>query len=124
MVVCACTDGVTQLAASMAAPAMANRDNFCKWLDRLGRSTRMKHWLSMDCSFFMAGYFWLDLVNRNWLERILIATIRHPVIHPFIIFVGTKIYALPCRRHRNVRSEEHTSELQSRQYLVCRLLLE
>src|SRR5438445_8187303 len=26
-------------------------------------------------------------------------------------------------RHR-VRSEEHTSELQSRQYLVCRLLLE
>src|SRR3712207_8521247 len=26
--------------------------------------------------------------------------------------------------HRVVRSEEHTSELQSRQYLVCRLLLE
>src|SRR3712207_7711503 len=27
-------------------------------------------------------------------------------------------------RGRRVRSEEHTSELQSRQYLVCRLLLE
>src|SRR5215203_1144364 len=27
-------------------------------------------------------------------------------------------------RHRRRRSEEHTSELQSRQYLVCRLLLE
>src|SRR3712207_8129698 len=26
--------------------------------------------------------------------------------------------------HLHVRSEEHTSELQSRQYLVCRLLLE
>src|SRR3712207_6850415 len=26
--------------------------------------------------------------------------------------------------HRQPRSEEHTSELQSRQYLVCRLLLE
>src|SRR3712207_7695886 len=26
--------------------------------------------------------------------------------------------------HGHVRSEEHTSELQSRQYLVCRLLLE
>src|SRR3712207_6880558 len=26
--------------------------------------------------------------------------------------------------HHAVRSEEHTSELQSRQYLVCRLLLE
>src|SRR3712207_6936942 len=34
----------------------------------------------------------------------------------------------PCRRvhvqPRGRRSEEHTSELQSRQYLVCRLLLE
>src|SRR5258707_10926195 len=36
----------------------------------------------------------------------------------------------PGRRQRSVggrvplRSEEHTSELQSRQYLVCRLLLE
>src|SRR3712207_7734112 len=28
------------------------------------------------------------------------------------------------RSRRPVRSEEHTSELQSRQYLVCRLLLE
>src|SRR3712207_826726 len=28
------------------------------------------------------------------------------------------------RRRRRPRSEEHTSELQSRQYLVCRLLLE
>src|SRR3712207_6904115 len=27
-------------------------------------------------------------------------------------------------RLRDTRSEEHTSELQSRQYLVCRLLLE
>src|SRR3712207_8884565 len=30
----------------------------------------------------------------------------------------------PGPRHRSRRSEEHTSELQSRQYLVCRLLLE
>src|SRR3712207_7582852 len=28
------------------------------------------------------------------------------------------------RGRRHARSEEHTSELQSRQYLVCRLLLE
>src|SRR3712207_7379446 len=34
---------------------------------------------------------------------------------------------LPVAAHRQsgrARSEEHTSELQSRQYLVCRLLLE
>src|SRR3712207_6927881 len=32
--------------------------------------------------------------------------------------------AAPNRSYLEVRSEEHTSELQSRQYLVCRLLLE
>src|SRR3712207_8266879 len=35
--------------------------------------------------------------------------------------------AVEVREHEDVvqvRSEEHTSELQSRQYLVCRLLLE
>src|SRR3712207_7085885 len=31
---------------------------------------------------------------------------------------------LRCRLSPRRRSEEHTSELQSRQYLVCRLLLE
>src|SRR3712207_8992793 len=30
----------------------------------------------------------------------------------------------PPGRRRGSRSEEHTSELQSRQYIVCRLLLE
>src|SRR3712207_9125568 len=37
------------------------------------------------------------------------------------------LHALPrdvARDARVLRSEEHTSELQSRQYLVCRLLLE
>src|SRR5947209_17202989 len=39
-----------------------------------------------------------------------------------------KPYLLGYKRQRHLplhsRSEEHTSELQSRQYLVCRLLLE
>src|SRR3712207_8685504 len=34
---------------------------------------------------------------------------------------GTVVLRRPPKR---IRSEEHTSELQSRQYLVCRLLLE
>src|SRR3712207_8106550 len=34
------------------------------------------------------------------------------------------ISMLTGRPYAKVRSEEHTSELQSRQYLVCRLLLE
>src|SRR3712207_8690687 len=36
--------------------------------------------------------------------------------------VAQRVRAEPRRRLK--RSEEHTSELQSRQYLVCRLLLE
>src|SRR3712207_7408489 len=37
-----------------------------------------------------------------------------------IIFIGGHLFNLGV----NARSEEHTSELQSRQYLVCGLLLE
>src|SRR3712207_8196310 len=33
-------------------------------------------------------------------------------------------YEIVCSKGLDARSEEHTSELQSRQYLVCRLLLE
>src|SRR3712207_7216232 len=37
---------------------------------------------------------------------------------------GTSSHILSGRGREPARSEEHTSELQSRQYLVCRLLLE
>src|SRR2546422_1125504 len=40
--------------------------------------------------------------------------------------VGNALRGVPCRNQygTEVRSEEHTSELQSRLHLVCRLLLE
>src|SRR3712207_7123556 len=41
-------------------------------------------------------------------------------IEPF----GIKVTLIEPGAFRTDRSEEHTSELQSRQYLVCRLLLE
>src|SRR3712207_7528854 len=34
------------------------------------------------------------------------------------------VLSIPLGARQPARSEEHTSELQSRQYLVCRLLLE
>src|SRR5258708_24802961 len=37
---------------------------------------------------------------------------------------GTMVHNLELYPGRNVRSEEHTSELQSPDHLVCRLLLE
>src|SRR3712207_7583429 len=41
-----------------------------------------------------------------------------------ILFLMRKMAYLVQANGLLVRSEEHTSELQSRQYLVCRLLLE
>src|SRR3712207_8198268 len=40
--------------------------------------------------------------------------------------ISFRCNTMPCvvQRGSTKRSEEHTSELQSRQYLVCRLLLE
>src|SRR3712207_7766229 len=42
-------------------------------------------------------------------------------IHPFVRLARIQKH---CTKDHMMRSEEHTSELQSRQYLVCRLLLE
>src|SRR3712207_8872179 len=48
----------------------------------------------------------------------LYLALRTPVV--VVILRGVAVPPTSTRR----RSEEHTSELQSRQYLVCRLLLE
>src|SRR3712207_8392817 len=45
--------------------------------------------------------------------------------HPRAVGVGAVLGQAEVADHgQGLRSEEHTSELQSRQYLVCRLLLE
>src|SRR2546422_4959143 len=44
--------------------------------------------------------------------------------HRRIPYSGAERAILPSFLRYNVRSEEHTSELQSRLHLVCRLLLE
>src|SRR2546422_6932092 len=57
-------------------------------------------------------------VRRECLDRMLIAGERH-----LRLVLGE--YADHYNTHRpHRRSEEHTSELQSRLHLVCRLLLE
>src|SRR3712207_7043701 len=43
--------------------------------------------------------------------------------HPRLL-LGILVYGYATGVFSSRRSEEHTSELQSRQYLVCRLLLE
>src|SRR3712207_7386939 len=51
---------------------------------------------------------------------------RRPIGPFFVVALGLAIVlgALYLLGSQGARSEEHTSELQSRQYLVCRLLLE
>src|SRR5258707_12553072 len=48
---------------------------------------------------------------------------RLPTHDPQLLRIASSVLA-SGRIHCGNRSEEHTSELQSRQYLVCRLLLE
>src|SRR3712207_8342362 len=52
----------------------------------------------------------------------------NPDLTPFIEDLTSPLFDVVSEKQRKAlyqnRSEEHTSELQSRQYLVCRLLLE
>src|SRR3712207_8983322 len=58
-------------------------------------------------------------IAEGWKLPALLSGLKL-VIHPLVVLVLAKlVFDMPP-----VRSEEHTSELQSRQYLVCRLLLE
>src|SRR3712207_8348121 len=68
---------------------------------------------------------------RSWtgrIERFLVAqSVEKEAFHPVPRARGiTKwnLFRVSRQSLHDVRSEEHTSELQSRQYLVCRLLLE
>src|SRR3712207_8570818 len=62
----------------------------------------------------------------RWVRRTIVAVRRTvglvAVAAVAVVPVTIPLLALP--RLVRGRSEEHTSELQSRQYLVCRLLLE
>src|SRR3712207_8209108 len=65
---------------------------------------------------------------RAWLDEGLSIEV-HTVDHPCPLLQGGDFAKAKSTYDRCVdlmhqRSEEHTSELQSRQYLVCRLLLE
>src|SRR3712207_8685053 len=66
-----------------------------------------------------------DLVIRTSGEQRMSGFLLWQTAHSEFYF--TDVYWPDFRRVdllRALRSEEHTSELQSRQYLVCRLLLE
>src|SRR3712207_7737147 len=57
-----------------------------------------------------------------WIVRAPAKVYAYSLFFP--VFVTWRTYLSVKSLLQGVRSEEHTSELQSRQYLVCRLLLE
>src|SRR3712207_7274174 len=76
---------------------------------------------------FFATYGWQPvrrkyaIVERLYWSAFGVTTSPESASGATYIRVPTKN---PARVRRSSRSEEHTSELQSRQYLVCSLLLE
>src|SRR3712207_7979623 len=65
--------------------------------------------------------------SQNSDPQIVVITSREVISQRTIAGVGFSTWKELYQTYRNpikFRSEEHTSELQSRQYLVCRLLLE
>src|SRR6476620_12202188 len=62
---------------------------------------------------------------RDWSPDVCSSDLRGPMARFTTATVATMATSREMTRTVNQsRSEEHTSELQSRQYLVCRLLLE
>src|SRR5947209_5198695 len=85
-----------------------------KWLNML--VTFVKVWFCYESHFLHGRDSLLFPYTALFRPRVKVASAayRYPV----------RISTFDYKTWSDVRSEEHTSELQSRQYLVCRLLLE
>src|SRR3712207_9216815 len=70
----------------------------------------------------------LPIFTTAGVNRVLTMDLHADQIQGFFDIPVDHMQALPLMakyfKDKGLRSEEHTSELQSRQYLVCRLLLE
>src|SRR3712207_1379094 len=70
--------------------------------------------------FLMPTYLIVDYLR--WIDTLLAVIVPTAAGAFGVFFLRQFFVSLPIELEE--RSEEHTSELQSRQYLVCRLLLE
>src|SRR5690554_7388455 len=92
-----------------------------------GGNLQGNYWLADEVAALLSQYQHRNLpVGNHCAGKTGIACIR-AVLPEYFIAVGRRLWQeggheQQCRRVE--RSEEHTSELQSRPHLVCRLLLE
>src|ERR1035437_5942069 len=70
-----------------------------------------------------AQYLALDALSDRYSNSTLRITTRQGIQFHGVLKGNVKPTLAAINRTLLTRSEEHTSELQSRQYLVCRLLL-
>src|SRR3712207_8502228 len=66
---------------------------------------------------------WADLTDKHSID-LLVRQLKTAPDKPYIFHLGAQAHVGESWHRPYERSEEHTSELQSRQYIVCRLLLE
>src|SRR6476620_12593375 len=83
--------------------------------------TILRHTKILIALFFLNVTATTEIYTLSLHDALPISTTAAPTSRPACSWrwSGTR-----ARRESSSRSEEHTSELQSRQYLVCRLLLE
>src|SRR5690606_40387490 len=99
----------------------------------VGRASNGITGMTLTCRLAMGEDFKKSL---SWLDRLRVVKMNSRLlcspwdkvacVQPQNIATNHQIFAVPTPRpgFANQRSEEHTSELQSRENLVCRLLLE
>src|SRR3712207_8187489 len=76
-------------------------------------------------SQFLAQKLPVSRLQRDLTDSTVLRNVGVPLGHSVIAIQSTLKGLRKLILHEEaIRSEEHTSELQSRQYLVCRLLLE
>src|SRR3712207_8876739 len=76
-------------------------------------------------SLELPGMVWASILRSPHAHaRIVSIDTSAAAALPGVIYIMTGEEAKAAMRPIPERSEEHTSELQSRQYLVCRLLLD
>src|SRR3712207_4933777 len=119
-------------AAPHPSPSMHRyRTHTCGALreDNVGESVRLSGWCHRIRDH--GGVLFIDLRDHYGLTQ-CVADPDSPafkqaetVRSEWVVRIDGKVRKRPPgTENRDLRSEEHTSELQSRQYLVCRLLLE
>src|SRR5690625_6395081 len=77
-------------------------------------------------SMLFAGALQIINIIRRHAQAPTIIIVADPTAdnHQLILFEQILMLLVDLTENRHLRSEEHTSELQSRGHLVCRLLLE